>query len=368
MTGAIRRQVSVELDARRYGIEIGHGSLRDPAAFDGLCRPGTSAVAIVTDDVVAPLYADRLSASLAAHAPRIVRVVVPAGEATKTLATFERIQTALLEGGLDRHSLVFALGGGVVGDLAGFAAGCFQRGIGFVQVPTTLLAQVDSSVGGKTGVNHPSGKNLIGVFHQPLRVVCDLETLDTLPPRELAAGLAEVIKIAAVADPAFLDRIEAELPALLGRDPAALAAAIARACELKAQIVGEDEREEGRRAVLNFGHTFGHAIETAAGYGTWLHGEAVGCGMVLAAELSMRLGLLDAASVRRLRALTGAAGLPLEAPPMRRADWRDRMRGDKKSVAGELRFVLLEGFGRPVVRGVPDSVLEATLCECAHAG
>lgn len=355
------RSIPVALAGRSYRIDIGRGLLDDPSSFADLARAKTSVAAIVTNDVVAPLYAERLESSLAPHVRRVVRIVLPDGEATKTLATFERIESELLAAGLDRRSLVVALGGGVVGDLAGFAAGCFQRGIDFVQVPTTLLAQVDSSVGGKTGVNHPAGKNMVGVFHQPKRVVVDLETLETLPRREFAAGIAEIVKIAAVADAAFLDRIESRLTTLIDRDPGALVEVIARACELKAGIVGEDEREEGRRAVLNLGHTFGHAIETASGYGAWLHGEAIGCGLVLAADLSVRLGLLERGQAERLGRIAAGASLPTTPPPIPLERWLSLMRGDKKAAGGELRFVLLHGIGRAVVRTVSERVLCETL-------
>jgi 3-dehydroquinate synthase len=361
MVSRIDRTVQVALGERSYRIDIGHGLLRDPAVFEGAAPAPTSVAAIVSDDRVAPLYADRVASALAPHVSRVACVTVPAGEAGKTLATFERILGALLAERLDRRSLVVALGGGVIGDLAGFAAGCYQRGIDCIQVPTTLLSQVDSSVGGKTGVNHAAGKNMIGVFHQPRRVVIDLETLATLPARELAAGVAEVIKIGAVADGAFFERIAGGVTGLLARDDAALADAVAGACELKAGIVTADEREEGRRAVLNFGHTFGHAIESAAGYGTWLHGEAVGCGMAMAADLSVRLGLLDGTAADRLRGVVASAGLPIRPPALPSDRWIDLMRGDKKASGGEMRFVLLEGLGRAVVRAVPEEALRDTL-------
>lgn len=361
MGSTIDRTVEVALGERSYRIDIGRGLSRDPAAFEGIAPSAASVAAIVSDDRVGPLYADGVASSLAPHVSRVARVIVPAGEAGKTLATFERILGALLAERLDRRSLVVALGGGVIGDLAGFAAGCYQRGIACVQVPTTLLSQVDSSVGGKTGVNHAAGKNMIGVFHQPRRVVIDLETLATLPSRELAAGVAEVIKVGAVADVAFFERIADGVTRLLGRDDATLADAVAGACELKAGIVSADEREEGRRAVLNFGHTFGHAIESAAGYGAWLHGEAVGCGMAMAADLSMRVGLLDRSAADRLQGVVASAGLPMRPPVFPSERWIDLMRGDKKSSGGDMRFVLLDGIGRAVVRAVPEDALRATL-------
>ena len=292
---------------------------------------------------------------------RVETIVLPDGESHKDWPTLQRIFDALLESHADRTTTVFALGGGVIGDLAGFAAACFMRGVPYVQVPTTLLAQVDSSVGGKTAINHPLGKNLIGAFYQPVAVVADVDTLDTLPERELVAGLAEVIKYGAVADDAFLGWIESNLRALLTRDKAALTRAVTRSCELKAAVVAADERESGVRATLNFGHTFAHAIETGSGYGYWLHGEAVGCGMAMAADLSLRLGLIGAAQADRLRALIAAAGLPLRAPALGHDRYVELMRLDKKAVGGELRFVLLEGPGRAALRAVPLEAVTETL-------
>jgi len=253
-----------------------------------------------------------------------------------------------------------------VGDITGFAAACYMRGIAFVQVPTTLLAQVDSSVGGKTAINHPAGKNMIGAFHQPLRVVCDLDTLDSLPPRELRAGLAEVIKYGPIADAAFLGWIEANLDALLARDPAALAFAVRRSCEIKAWVVGQDERESGLRAILNFGHTFGHAIEAGLGYGQWLHGEAVGCGMVMASELSVRLGLMPQGFVARMQRLIERAGLPARGPDLGAGRYLDLMRVDKKAQGGEIHFVVIDSLGSAVVRTAPDALVREVLA--VHAG
>jgi 3-dehydroquinate synthase len=264
--------------------------------------------------------------------------------------------------------VLFALGGGVVGDMTGFAAACFMRGVPFVQLPTTLLAQVDSSVGGKTAINHPLGKNMIGAFYQPQRVLCDLDTLRTLPPRELAAGLAEVIKYGPIADMAFLDWIEAHMADLVARDPLALAYAVQRSCEIKAHVVGQDERESGLRAILNFGHTFGHAIEAGMGYGQWLHGEAVGCGLVMAAELSLRLGLIDAAFAQRIRRMVAAAGLPTVGPTLPGADNAERymalMRVDKKAEGGEIRFVVIDAPGRAAVRPAPDALVREVIDAC----
>ena len=270
----------------------------------------------------------------------------------------------LMRTGCDRKTVLFALGGGVVGDLTGFAAACYMRGVPFVQVPTTLLAQVDSSVGGKTAINHPLGKNMIGAFYQPLRVVSDLDTLKTLPQRELSAGLAEVIKYGPIADAEFLSWIETHLDALLAREPKALAHAVQRSCEIKAWVVAQDERESGLRAILNFGHTFGHAIEAGLGYGSWLHGEAVGCGMVMAAQLSARLGMIDAAYALRLRTLIERAGLPVRGPRLGEERYLELMGHDKKAEAGELRFVLLEDLGRAGVHGAAQEMVRDVLNEC----
>jgi 3-dehydroquinate synthase len=261
-----------------------------------------------------------------------------------------------------RDACVVALGGGVVGDMAGFAAACYQRGISFVQVPTTLLAQVDSSVGGKTGVNHPGGKNLIGAFHQPAAVFADTNSLNTLPDRELRAGLAEVIKYGLIVDREFFDWLEANAAALLARDPAALAHAIKRSCEIKAEIVGRDEREQGERALLNLGHTFGHAIESATNYSTWLHGEAVAAGMLLATDMSARLGWVNAADVGRVERILAAFGLPVDVSSLAADTLADKMKIDKKVAAGRIRLVLLKAIGKSVVTGdYEDAALHETL-------
>ena len=359
-------RVSIDLGERSYAIDIGAGLLDDPSSFDGL--PKAAVAVIVTNTVVEPLYGARLRASLAGRFPQVHTVVLPDGEDHKDWTTLNIVFDALAAHGCDRKSVVFALGGGVVGDMAGFAASCYMRGIPFVQVPTTLLAQVDSSVGGKTAVNHPRGKNLLGAFYQPLKVVCDLSTLRTLPPREMSAGLAEIIKYGPIHDMAFLDWIESRLDALLAGDAAALAYAVRRSCEIKAEVVGADEREAGLRAILNFGHTFGHAIEAGMGYGAWLHGEGVGCGMVMAATLSQHMGLVDGAFVARLRGLVRRAGLPVVGPHIDATDnagrYLDLMRGDKKSEGGEIRFVLIDGPGRAVVRPAPDALVRAVIDAC----
>lgn len=352
-------QVLIDLGDRSYAIDIGAGLLDEASAFEGL--PRAAAALVVTNDIVAPIYLQRLKQSLAPHYATVLEVVLPDGEAHKTWETLNLIFDALLGAGCDRKTVLFALGGGVVGDMTGFAAAAFMRGVPFVQVPTTLLAQVDSSVGGKTAINHPLGKNMIGAFYQPQRVVCDLGTLDTLPPRELSAGLAEVIKYGPIADADFLDWIEAHLSALLERDAAALVHAVARSCEIKASVVGADEREGGQRAVLNFGHTFGHAIEAALGYGQWLHGEAVGCGMVMAADLSARLGLVEAGFVQRLQRLVSRAGLPVRAPHIGLDRFMQLMRVDKKAEAGAIRFVVIEAVGCAGVRAAPDDLVREVI-------
>jgi 3-dehydroquinate synthase len=360
---SLSARVGIDLGDRRYDILIGSGLLDSPDTFAGL--PRSASALIVTNTTVAPLYLERLRAALAPHHTRVLHVVLPDGEAHKDWPTLNLIFDALLSQGCDRKTVMYALGGGVVGDMTGFAAASFMRGVPFVQVPTTLLAQVDSSVGGKTAINHPLGKNMIGAFYQPQRVVCDLDTLDTLPERELSAGLAEVIKYGPISDMAFLDWIEAHIDALRARDRAALAHAVQRSCEIKASVVGADEREAGLRAILNFGHTFGHAIEAGMGYGAWLHGEAVGCGMVMAARLSAALGTVDAAFVQRLTALIDRAGLPTRAPRLDDADsvarYLSLMRVDKKAEAGEIKFVVIDPPGRAVVRGAPDATVAAVI-------
>ena len=356
-------RLRIELGPRSYPILIGP-RLLDDAALLGEAITARD-VLVVSNTTVAPLYLAKLGQGLAGK--RVAAAILPDGEQFKTLETLGQVFDALVERRMNRDACVVALGGGVVGDMAGFAAACYQRGVDYVQVPTTLLAQVDSSVGGKTGVNHPHGKNLIGAFHQPRAVISDTDTLRTLDPRELRAGLAEVIKYGLVADESFLAWLEASLDALLALEPAALAHAIRRSCEVKAEIVAEDEREHGRRALLNLGHTFGHAIETATGYGEWLHGEAVGAGMLMAADLSCRLGWLGAADVERVRALLARAGLPLEAPRIGAARALDLMGMDKKVLAGRIRLVLLRRIGAGVVAGdYPADALQATLA--AHFG
>jgi len=352
-------KVSIALDQRGYDILIGPGLLDDPATWLGL--PKAQVAVVVSNETVAPLYLERLSRQLRVHYKRVEAVVLPDGEAYKDWDSLNKIFDHLLAQACDRKTVLFALGGGVIGDMTGFAASVYMRGVPFVQVPTTLLAQVDSSVGGKTAINHPLGKNMIGAFYQPERVIADLDSLDTLPQRELSAGLAEVIKYGPIADAEFLTWIEGNLDALLARDKAALAYAVKRCCEIKAWVVGQDEREQGLRAILNFGHTFGHAIETGLGYGEWLHGEAVGCGMLMASDLSVRLGLMPAEFLPRMHRLIERAGLPLVGPALGTERYLELMRVDKKAEAGEIRFVLIEGLGRATMRSAPDSLVAEVL-------
>ena len=352
-------RVRIDLAERGYDILIGNGIFRNPHTYDGL--PTGAAAMIVTNETIAPLFAERLTAALSSIFRSVGLVVLPDGEAHKDWPTLNLIFDALLSSNCDRKTVLFALGGGVVGDMTGFAAACYMRGVPYVQVPTTLLAQVDSSVGGKTAINHPRGKNMVGAFNQPLRVVADLDTLATLPQRELVAGLAEVIKYGPIADSAFLDWIEANLEALKARDRAALAHAVKRSCEIKASVVAMDERENDMRAILNFGHTFGHAIETGAGYGKWLHGEAIGCGMVMAADLSARMGLIEAGYAARICRIIERAGLPVVAPRLGTQRYLELMRQDKKAVAGETRFVVIESPGRAGLRKAPDSLVALVL-------
>ncbi len=359
--------LTVPLGDRSYPIHIGDALLGDAALLAAVLP--ARRVAVVTNDIVGPLYLPRLQATwAAAGATPLLEIVLPDGERHKTLPTVSRILDTLVANRFARDDLVVALGGGVVGDMAGFAAACYQRGIGFVQMPTSLLAQVDSSVGGKTGVNHPGGKNLIGAFHQPRAVIADTATLGTLPPRELRAGLAEVVKHALICDAAFFSWLESNADALLALDPAALAHAVHRCCTIKAGVVSRDERETGERALLNLGHTFGHAIEQVTGFGPWLHGEAVGVGLAMAAGMSQRAGWLPAADAARLDALLARLGLRTEArgavtPQAARA----AMQLDKKVQGGRVRLVLLKGIGQAFVTADwPTDAFDATLQE--HLG
>ena len=358
--------VTISLEQRSYDIAIGSGLFDDASTYSRL--PKARCAFIVSNTTVAPLYAERLKAALQTQYAQVHMVILPDGEEYKTWQTLNLIFDALLSKGADRKSVLFALGGGVVGDMTGFAAASFMRGVPFVQVPTTLLAQVDSSVGGKTGINHPMGKNMIGAFYQPLQVVCDLQTLHTLPARELSAGLAEVIKYGPIADMEFFSWLELHMDSLMARDAVALAYAVQRSCEIKAWVVGQDERESGLRAILNFGHTFGHAIEAGLGYGAWLHGEAVGCGMVMAAHLSQRLGRIDAALVNRIVKLIQKAGLPIVGPVLNAKDnagrYLELMRIDKKAEAGAIRFVLVNETGVAEMAAAPDDVVREVIDAC----
>ncbi|HEX5344138.1 MAG TPA: bifunctional shikimate kinase/3-dehydroquinate synthase AroKB [Duganella sp.] len=354
--------LNVDLGERSYPISIGPALLGDGAALAR--HVNGSKVAIVSNATVAPLYLERIESGLRNAGKQVTTVILPDGEEHKNWSSLMAIFDKLLETKADRKTTLIALGGGVIGDLTGFAAASYMRGVDFIQVPTTLLSQVDSSVGGKTGINHPLGKNMIGAFYQPRAVIADTSTLETLPARELSAGLAEVIKYGAVIDLAFFEWIEANIGKLMARDKGALAYAIARSCEIKADVVRQDEREGGLRAILNFGHTFGHAIEAGMGYGAWLHGEAVGCGMVMAADLSHRMGLIDAATVERVRKLVAAAGLPTKAPDLGVAKWLEAMEVDKKNEGGAIKFILMNPLGSPKITNAPQELLLATLAAC----
>lgn len=359
--------LSIDLGARSYPILIGPG-LVEQAWESGAGGRLRGRVCIVTNEVVAPLYLDRLQGALAKVSLDMTALILPDGEAFKNAATLDKIYDHLLAERCDRTTTLIALGGGVIGDLAGFAAATYQRGIPFIQVPTTLLSQVDSSVGGKTGINHPRGKNMIGAFWQPRLVVADTETLNTLPDRELSAGLAEVIKYGLIRDLPFLEWLEANMDYLRARDPQALSYAIARSCTNKAEVVAADEMETaqaGGRALLNLGHTFGHAIETGMGYGAWLHGEAVAVGTMMAAELSSRLGWLVDADLDRMRRLFQCAGLPVRGPEMSTETYLDLMGHDKKVIAGRLRLVLLRRLGEAITYAdAPQSEIRAAIEAC----
>jgi 3-dehydroquinate synthase len=352
--------LQVDVGHSRYPISIGSGLLANRELLDAQIRGRD--VLIVTNTTVARLYLEKLMDGLAGR--RAAECILPDGEQHKTLQTAGWVFDALVGKKMNRDATVLALGGGVVGDIAGFAAACYQRGVGYAQIPTTLLAQVDSSVGGKTGVNHTGGKNLIGAFYQPLCVITDTDTLATLPNRELSAGLSEVIKYGCVWDPLLFDWLGKNMHKLLARDADALTYAIARSCEIKATVVAKDEREHNLRAILNFGHTFGHAIEAATAYETYLHGEAVGLGMLMAADLSRRLGLIDATIKDRIHDILAKAALPTEAPRIGAAKALELMQMDKKVLAGTVRLVLLEKLGRAIVTGdYSQAALEATLKE-----
>jgi 3-dehydroquinate synthase len=353
-------RVDIALGERSYPILIGPHLLGDEATLAAAVT--ARSLLIVTNETVAPLYLDQLKHSLPGR--RLAELVLPDGEEHKTLASLSRIIDALVDARMNRDAAIVALGGGVVGDMAGFAAACYQRGIDYIQVPTTLLAQVDSSVGGKTAVNHPKAKNMIGAFHQPRCVIADTRTLDTLPSREYGAGLAEVVKYGLIYDAEFFAWLEANADALRDRDDAAVIHAVRRSCEIKAAVVGADEREQGLRAILNLGHTFGHAIETGTGYGAWLHGEAVAAGMVIAADMSAKLGWFSEKDLVRAVRLLERFNLPIAAPRLGAQKARELMGLDKKVLDGRVRLVLLRGMGRAdVVSDYSKEVFEATLHE-----
>ena len=356
--------LSVALGERSYPIHVGTGLLdRADLIVPFLVQ---KKAAVVTNPTVAPLYLERIAGALAREGVEVVRIFVPDGEEHKDWRTLNGIFDALLEQRCARDTTLIALGGGVIGDLAGFAAATYQRGVPLVQIPTTLLAQVDSSVGGKTAINHALGKNMIGAFHQPKLVLADLDTLKTLPERELRAGLAEVIKHGLIRDAAFFGWLEANLDPLLARDPDALGQAVMRSVAIKAEVVGKDERERGLRQLLNFGHTFGHAIETGLGYGAWLHGEAVAAGMAMAADLSRELGFLSEADAGRIGSLLKRAGLPIAASGIDSKRMRQLMSVDKKAREGRIHFVLLERLGAATLRSdVPSAAIERTLSRLA---
>jgi len=360
------RTIGVELGDRSYPIHVGPQLISDASLITPLLAQ--KRVAVVTNTTIAPLYLERLTAQLQSAGIQVISIVLPDGEEYKTWQTLNSIFDALIANRCERRTTLIALGGGVIGDLTGFAAATWQRGAPFIQIPTTLLAQVDSSVGGKTAINHPGGKNMIGAFYQPRVVLADLDSLKTLPERELKAGLAEVIKYGFIRDAAFLEWIEAHIDKLLARDVAALEHAVVRSCEIKAEIVALDEREDDIRAFLNFGHTFGHAIEAGLGYGQWLHGEAIAAGMVMAVDLSVRLGMLDAKETDRVKRLMQSTGLPVAGPALPGARYLDLMSVDKKVKDGALRFILLEAIGAARIRAdVPAEAVLATLKACTSA-
>ena len=360
------RTLNVDLGARSYPIHIGAGLLAQPDLI--VSRLRQKRAAIITNTTIRELYLEPLMSGLAVSGVHAIPVIIPDGEVHKNWETLNTIFDALMKNRCERATTIIALGGGVVGDIAGFAAAVYQRGVPFLQVPTTLLAQVDSAVGGKTAINHPSGKNMIGAFYQPRSVIADTDTLKTLPERELAAGLAEVIKYGLIRDRDFFEWIDTHVEQLVAREPEALAYAIENSCRNKAEVVALDERESGLRAYLNFGHTFGHAIEAGTGFGTWLHGEAVAAGMLLAARLSERMGHITAKDVERVRSLLSRAGLPLQAPDLGRERYLELMGHDKKAEGGRLRFILLRKIGAAFVSEAHEAALAATLDQPAvHA-
>ena len=363
------RRLTLSLGAHSYPILIGGGLLTAVDQIQPFLR--SPRIALVSNTTVAPLYLERLVGAMEKAGIGVTPIILPDGEAYKNWESLNLIHDALLAARCDRSTTIVALGGGVIGDLAGFAAATYQRGVPFIQIPTTLLSQVDSSVGGKTGINHPRGKNMIGAFWQPKLVLADTDTLQTLPARELSSGMAEVIKYGLIRDLPFLEWLEANMEGLMARDGQLLAQAIERSCANKAEVVAADEFEtakEGGRALLNLGHTFGHAIETGMGYGEWLHGEAVAAGTMMAAELSRRLGWLSAADVERVRALMLRAGLPVSGPDLGVARYLELMSHDKKVIAGSLRLILLNRIGQALVHAdAPSADIAAAIEACSRA-
>ena len=353
---------TVALGDRAYPIHIGVDLLTNAELI--LPHLAQKRVALITNEVVAPLYLDTVRGALERVGVKVVPVVLPDGEQHKRWETLNKVYDELITARCERGTTIVALGGGVIGDISGFAAATYQRGAPFIQMPTTLLAQVDSSIGGKTAINHPEGKNMIGAFYQPRVVVSDMRTLLTLPDRELKAGLAEIIKHGLIKDEVFFSWLELNIDRILAREMDALAHAVLRSCEIKGAVVVRDERELGERALLNFGHTFGHAIETGMGYGAWLHGEAVAAGMALASDLSMQLGMLEEPAIERIQKLLARAGLPVEVKGISSGRLRQLMSLDKKAKDGNLRFILLERIGAAVIRAdVPAQALDRTLAQ-----
>ncbi len=353
-------RLQVSLGERSYPILLGDGLVRDGSEELASLIDGRQ-VALISNPTVYELHGKAMAGQIARHASEHIEVLIPDGEEHKNWATLNTVFDALLQARFDRHCVLVVFGGGVVGDLGGLAAGLYQRGVDFVQVPTTLLSQVDSSVGGKTAVNHPAGKNMIGVFHQPRLVLADMSVLTTLPPRELSAGLAEMLKHGAIADVDYLDALEKNMAALRRCDAALMSEAVRRSCEIKGEVVAADEREAGVRATLNFGHTFGHAIEAGMGYGKWLHGEAVAAGMVMAADLSHRCGQLESAAIDRIRSAIQSADLPVAGPSWTADRYLELMAVDKKASQGIPRFVLLDGLGKAELKNVDEPLVRETL-------
>jgi 3-dehydroquinate synthase len=353
--------VHIALPDKPYDVLIGQGAMANASLLPLVTG---RQVAIVSNTTIAAIYGKQLTQLVEPHSSQLISIHLPDGEKYKTWETLNLIFDGLLSNRFDRRCLILALGGGVVGDMAGFAAASYQRGVEFVQIPTTLLSQVDSSVGGKTGINHPAGKNMVGAFHQPKLVLADTLALATLPKRELAAGLAEVIKHGAITDTKYLIATATDMPELLRFNPRALTDAVKRSVEIKASVVIADEREAGLRATLNFGHTFGHAIESGMGYGEWLHGEAIGAGMVMAADLSWRLGLLPKADRDLLESIIASAGLPVKGPSWNADRYIELMSVDKKAQAGVPKFILLDGLGKAIFTKVDEKPLRETLAAC----